>query len=200
MDYHTCFRNCLNNVMNGPTSNNKSVFQMPQSTKARDIGPSHPWDFNYLQPPPVRNNADDSSVPYWKRACADPRARPSTTFTPSSSLDSGGSLTFGFSKTLPSSLVDLSAYDTKVISACRKIVTNSSFRPFKDDLKRAQLINYKGCISSKNWSAIFANYSFSLTKSENGALGRVFRAKGIPDTMNFKEFLDVCHAIQGSEC
>lgn len=185
--------------MNGPISNNKSIFQVAPSTKARDIGPSHPWDFNYLQPLPVRNNADDSSVPYWKRACADPRARPSTTFAPHSSLDSGGSLTFGFSKTLPSSLVDISGYEPKVISACRKIVSNPSFRQFRDELKRAQLINYKGCVSSKNWAAIFANYSFSLTKSENGALSRIFRAKGIPDTINYKEFIDVCHAVQGSE-
>ena len=130
-------------------------------------------------------------------------ACPSTTLPPSSSLDSGGSLTFGFSKTLPSSsgsLVDLSGYEPKVISACRKIASNPSFRQLRDELKRSQLINYKGCISVRNWSAIFANHSFSLTKSENGALSRVFRAKGIPDTLNCKEFLDVCMAVQGSEC
>jgi hypothetical protein len=192
----------LNDVMNGPTSNNKSVFRIAPLTKPRDSGASHPWDFKYPNAPLRSSNHDDSSLPYWKRACADPRARPSTTLAPPSSLDSGGSLTFGFSKTLPSSgnLVDLSGYEPKVISACRKIASNPSFRQFRDELKRSQLINYKGCISVRNWSAIFANHSFALTKSENGALSRVFRAKGIPDTLNSKEFLDVCLAVQGSEC
>jgi hypothetical protein len=205
VDYHTCFRSCLNNVMNGPTSNNKSIFQIAPLTKPRDSGASHPWDFNYQlnqsAAAAAQSHSDDSTLPYWKRACVDPRARPATTLAPPSSLDSGGSLlSFGLSKTLPatSSLsVDVSSYEPKVVNICRKIVSNPSFRQLKDELKRSQLINYKGCISIKNWSAILANNaSFSLTKSENGTLGRIFRAKGIPDTINYKDFLDVCLAVQ----
>jgi hypothetical protein len=193
------------NTAAGSSSNNKSIFRIAPLTKPRDSGASHPWDFKYQGAPMRSSHLDDSTIPYWKRACADPRARPSTTLAPSgsgplSSLDSGGSLSFGFSKTLPSSsgpLVDLSGYEPKVISACRKIASSPSFRQFRDELKRSQLINYKGCISVRNWSAIFANHggSFTLTKSENGALSRVFRAKGIPDTLNCKEFLDVCMAL-----
>lgn len=198
VDYHTCFRANLNNIMNGPSSTSKSVFQIAPLTKSRDIGPSHPWDFNYQLPQSQKsNNFDESATPYWKRACVDPRARPATTL--SSSLDSGGSITFGFSKTLPNNLnssVDLSSYDPKVVNACRKVTSNPNFRQLKDELKRSQLVHYKGCISVKNWSAIISNFSSELTRSETGALQRVFRAKGIPDTINFKEFLDVCYAVK----
>eukprot|EP00604_Paraphysomonas_vestita_P002639 CAMPEP_0174818530 /NCGR_PEP_ID=MMETSP1107-20130205/1233_1 /TAXON_ID=36770 /ORGANISM="Paraphysomonas vestita, Strain GFlagA" /LENGTH=317 /DNA_ID=CAMNT_0016030485 /DNA_START=1512 /DNA_END=2465 /DNA_ORIENTATION=+ len=208
VDYHTCFRTNLNNIMNGPTSTNKSVFQIAPLTKSREVGASHPWDFNYQLPPSQKhnhhhnnnnsnNNNDEGTTPYWKRACVDPRARPSTTL--SSSLDSGGSITFGFSKTLPSNLnssVDISSYDPKVVNTCRKVISNPSFRQLKDELKRSQLINYKGCISVKNWTAILSNFASELTRSENGALQRVFRAKGIPDTINYKEFLDLCYALK----
>jgi hypothetical protein len=186
--------------MNGPTSNNKSIFQIAPLTKPRDSGASHPWDFNYQlnQSGTQQHHHDDATTPYWKRACVDPRARPATTLAPpSSSLDSGGSLSFGFSKTISTGpLIDLTSYDPKVINICRKMISNPSFRQFKDELKRSQLINYKGCVSGKNWSAILTNSSFALTKSENGTLSRIFRAKGIPDTINYKEFLDVCLAVQ----
>lgn len=201
VDYHTCFRASLNEIMNGPISTNKSVFQIAPLTKARDVGASHPWDFNYQQGIPMKSNNDDLTIPYWRRACADPRARPSTT-TPSSSspLDSGGSLTFGFNKTMGASAnassVDLSSYEPKVITACRKVANHPNFRQLKDEFKRSQLVNYKGCISTKNFSAIVTNCQMELTRSESGVISRVFRAKGIPDTMNYQEFVDVCQGAK----
>jgi hypothetical protein len=118
VDYHTCFRACLNNVMNGSTSNEKSKFTMAPLSQARAARESHPWQFQYITngPEAIQANAE---IPYWKRACMKPRTRPSTT-QHAMSLDSSS---YGFTKTTPASL-DVKEYEPKVISTANKVANH----------------------------------------------------------------------------
>jgi hypothetical protein len=172
----------------GSTASKKSVFEVAPLTKPRPVVASHPWEFNYSKAIGPETSADAEETPYWKRACADPRARPSTTAAPQS-LDS--SLTLGFNKTAPSS-ISLESYEPKVIGVARKIGSHPNFRAFRDELRKAQLMNYKGCISNKNFTAILSIHNIELSKNELGTVMRIFRARGKADTIQFKELLELC--------
>lgn len=187
VDYHTCFRACLNNVMNGNTSTSKSKFQMAPISKSRQVRQSHPWQFQYTSSAETING----EIPYWKRACTQPRSRPTTT-QHAVSMDSG---TYGFNKTAPGSL-NLQDYEPKVISTANKVANHPNYRTFKSELKRAQLTNHKGCCSSSNFYAILNLAEIKLSKSESGTVMRVFRSRGMADTVNYKDFIDVCEVAK----
>jgi hypothetical protein len=120
-----------------------------------------------------------------------PRTRPSTT-QHAMSLDSSS---YGFTKTTPASL-DVKEYEPKVISTANKVANHPGYRQFRDELKRAQLTNHKGCCSSKNFMAILNLCHIQLNKSELGAVLRVFRTRGMAYTVTYKDFLDACSAAK----
>ena len=120
-----------------------------------------------------------------------PRSRPSTT-QHSVSADSG---TYGFNKTAPSSL-NLQDYEPKIISTAHKVANHSNYRTLRDELKRSQLTNHKGCVSTKNFLGILNMCEIVLSKSELGAVMRVFRTRGSADTITYKDFIDVCNAAR----
>lgn len=190
VDYHTCFRACLNNVMKGSTSNDKSKFTMAPLSQARPVRESHPWQFQY-----ITNGSEmlqgNTEIPYWKRACMQPRARPNTT-QHAMSLDSGS---YGFTRTAPGA-VEIKEYEPKILSTANKVVNHPGYRQFRNELKRAQLTKYKGCCSTKNFMGILNLCQITLSKSELGAVMRVFRTRGMSDTITFSDFLDACNAAK----
>lgn len=187
VDYNMCFRHYLNEFMNTlHSSKSSNTFKLAETTQARPTGPVHPWHFDYTKPVSHKDNTQ----PYWSRACTVPKnSRPL-------SVTSEMKSPFGFRPEDSIRQTDLSKYEPKVIAICRKIGTHKNFRPFKDELKRAQLQSHKGCIASKNFLAIMDNLGITLSKNEMGTIMRVFRTLGLADCISFDPLVGACLAAQ----
>lgn len=180
VDYHSCFRTALNNVMGaGSSSNSKSKFELAATSKSRKVGPTHPWDYEYQKHPPSKKDEGD---PYWKRACTIPRESKSGG---TQKQHTGG---------LNNSTV-MADMDPKIISAAKKAVANPQFKRFANELKRASITNHKGCISVNNFLAIVKMFDIELGQREMGSILRVFRSRGLPDTVTYQDFINVCLAV-----
>ncbi len=177
VDYHMCFRSCLNDALNKSSSSSTlSKFSLAPMSKSRPIGSMHPWEFTYS----MRDN------PYWKRACDKPRP-----LTVASSLDSG-SVGFGVKTSLTSK--PMKEYEAKVIVICKRFSLFSRFNDFVGELGQAKINNHKGCITTNNFMGIVDHFEIPASKIEMGTLLRVFRVNGMMDVINFREFVDLCLA------
>jgi hypothetical protein len=137
VDYHSCFRSALNNVMGvGSSTSSKSKFELASTSKSRALGPTHPWDYDYQKHPSSKKDEGD---PYWKRACTIPRDHKLGGSVKQSSGSMNNSTEFG----------DM---DPKIISAAKKATANPQFKRFANELKRASITNHKGCISVNNFT------------------------------------------------
>lgn len=184
VDYHSCFKHCLNEALNKVAlSSNQSVFTLAPVNKARPLASTHPWEFNY-----VKNQQE--SDPYWTRACKAPRP-----MTQPVSLDSA--TRNSFAKSLSTS--QLKTYDAKVIAIAKKVSNHQNFRDLQVELKRAQINNHKGCITTNNLQAILSHLDINLSKHEMGTLLRVFRTIGLNDVFSFRDFLDLCFSSRLAE-
>lgn len=178
VDYHSCFRSALNNVMGkSSSSTSKSKFALASTSKSRLLGPNHPWDFEYQKHPANKKEEGD---PYWKRACTAPREKVSM------SKQTAG---------LMNNSTDISDCDPKILAAAKKAVANPQYRRFANELKRASLTNHKGCISVNNFLAIVKMYDMDFEQREVGTLLRVFRTRGLADTLTFTDFIAVCNQV-----
>merc|ERR1712167_68577 len=90
---------------------------------------------------------------------------------------------------------ELSNMDPKVVAGAKKAVSSPKFKRFATELKRASLTNHKGCVSVKNFLAIISMFEIDLSQREIGAILRVFRSRGLADTVTFQGFLDVCASV-----
>lgn len=180
VDYHSCFRSALNNVMGVGKSSSKSKFSLAATSKSRNVGPTHPWDYDYQKP--SSTNKKEEGDPYWKRACTIPR---NTQLGGSNNQSNGG---------LRNS-TDASNMDPKIVSAARKATANPKFRRFANELKRASLTNHKGCVSVNNFLAIVKMFDMDFSQREIGSILRVFRSRGLNDTVDFADFLAACTSV-----
>lgn len=179
VDYHSCFRATLNNVMGaaGSSSTSKSKFELAVTSKSRDLRPNHPWDFEYQK----TVNKKEEGDPYWKRACTIPRERG-----------------LGSSRLASSAMnnsTEASTCDPKILAAAKKAVGNPQFKRFANELKRASLTSHKECVSVKNFLAILKMFDIELEQREVGSILRVFRTRGMADTVTFADFLAVCDTM-----
>ena len=178
VDYHSCFRTALNSVMgNSDTSTDKSRFKLASTSKSRNLGPVHPWEYQYTKHP-KKEDLD----PYWKRACSVPR----DVATAVANKRSAGSM---------NNSTDLEDMDPKIIAAAKKVVCNPQYRRFANELKRCAVTNHKGCCSVNNFLAVIKMFNLDLGQREVGAILRVFRTRGLADTVSYDEFLNVCSKI-----
>jgi hypothetical protein len=174
VDYHMCFRNCMNESLAKNSSSSSSKFELAPISKSRPLRSVHPWQFAYTK---------GEDMPYWTRACVDPRPGTVASFEMSNT---------GFGKTSSANL--LKEYDAKVISIARKVANMSNFREFSTECRRAQINNHKGFVTSDNFLAIASMVDLKLSKNELGTVMRVFRGRGICDVVNFKDFIELCIA------
>ena len=182
VDYHSCFRSALNNVMGvGSSGTAKSKFELASTSKSRTVGPTHPWDYAYEKHPPKKKDEGD---PYWKRACTIPRE----------SKSGGDPVKRQIGGTMNNS-TELANMDPKIISAAKKAVANPQFRRFANELKRASLTNHKGCVSVNNFLAIVKMFDIDLGQREVGSILRVFRSRGLVDTVTYQDFITVCQSV-----
>lgn len=197
VDYNQCFRHFMNKFMSSESlhAGDLNASESAESFK-RSAGPVHPWHFKYSKMLNVPKNAPVD--PYWNRACSlarDP-LRPHT-------APVEGKSPFGFSladqKKCDPKTIDLSQYEPKIISACKKISNHQNFRLFKDELKAAQNQKLRGCLTTNSFLAIVSKHQIQVTKSDIGALFRVFRTLGMQDMLSFEPFLCVCYATKGLE-
>lgn len=196
IDYHMCFRTCLNDVMGRKsTSSVSSKFELAPVSKSRSLKSMHPWEFGY--------HKNEDEIPYWTRATQIPKERPSTM----SSLDafSMGRSANGLSNSRSigklahnAEMVEklLKSYDARTISICKKVANFSGFKEFCNDMKRAQINLHKGCISTDNMIALITQHQVPISKGECGTLFRVYRTLGMSDVFSFKEFVDTCYAAK----
>ena len=90
---------------------------------------------------------------------------------------------------------ELANMDPKIISAAKKAVANPQFRRFANELKRASLTNHKGCVSVNNFLAIVKMFDIDLGQREVGSILRVFRSRGLVDTVTYQDFITVCQSV-----
>ena len=179
VDYHSCFRTALNNVMGtSSTSTSKSKFALAATSKSRNLGPNHPWDFEYQKNPANKKEEGD---PYWKRACTIPREKNGATKKNSALMNNA---------------IDAANCDPKILAAAKKAVANPQFKRFANELKRASLTNHKGCVSVNNFLAIVKMFNIDFEQREMGTILRVYRTRGLADTVTFADFIAVCNSVQ----
>lgn len=199
VDYKSCFRNTLSDLANVlPVGDSASSFKAPQKTTSRPTGPVHPWDFDYIKQEIV--HYDDPVIPHWKTACIKPKARPTT----SSISESTGSLKLSplkksVSSREPFSVDDaekvLSGYDPKLRSvftaAAQKWVP--VWKQLAMGFHDKQVKNHPGNITTDHMLEVFSDNGLRLTKNEYGMITRYFRAIGLNDVVNYKEFMKCCN-------
>ena len=197
IDYTSCFRNSLHDLVTErpkvkvDDDNGSVVSKMP-----RDIGPSHPWEFDYR-----RDMLSDGPTPYWMTACKESKFGKSSSSNANNNNSSDNILS-GNNNNLNNnkSVADinstiLSNYDAKVVSICAKCIRvyNPIWRSLRIELKRGQLTSRRGCIVKTNFIAILDHYGVNLSRSEIGAIIRAFRVPGLQDVLNFEEFMKICY-------
>lgn len=210
-----------------------SIFQVAPLTKSRSLGPAHPWDFKYqcgTAPLPTSNSSlsqfksesnhqslfqttpNNSNLPYWKRACVDPKSRPLTTTgeissTTETSFTGSGSSTGTVNKSFNSTSIDkfssnnsntfnINSYDIKLVPILSKIISHPQCKQLFDSYKRNQLPLRQGFISNKYFLNSLQIFQIPLKKSEVNVLLKEFRAIGLPDTFAYNDFLQVCNHIK----
>ena len=152
----------------------------------REVGPSHPWHFGYQ-----RDTRSDSPEPYWMTAARESRRLNEGTQT----VTAKTGLVNTFSSSQSERVKALSAYEAKVINVCAKCfqMYQPIWRALRMELKRGQLTNHRGCVTNANFTAILEHYGISLSRTELGTVLRGFRVDGMPDAVNFEDFLKICH-------
>jgi len=192
VDYTSCIRNCLNDLVTPAPNQSNSEFKSVGYTKSRETGSAHPWDFGYK-----RDMSSETSPPYWKTACADRKAYGATV------IHFGGSVGESFPVHQRASVAlreterenMIAKYDAKVINICEKCykVYQPIWRSLRMELKRGQLSSYRGCILKTSFVAILEHYGVKLSRTEIGTIVRVFRTPSMQDVVNFDDFLKVCY-------
>ena len=190
IDYISCFRNYLNDVaVNMAVSNPESTFRAVSMSSSRDLKGQHPWEFKYS-----REKRD--SKPYWKNACGNPRENGSTF----------GRKSFSATDLVKKGQIDeedkqvlLSKYEPRLINICMKCpaLLSPIYKELKTEFKRARHdINKNEVLTQKFW-AVMQSFNIDLTSGEMGVLARAFRAKGMPESVKYEEFLNMCKLVSG---
>jgi hypothetical protein len=204
VDYKSCFRNTLSDLANQlPVFDNTSVFKPAEKTQSKPVGPTHPWDFDYVKQQIV--NRDDPVVPHWQTACLKPKPRPQTTSVAGASMRA---LTLSPVKKLARDYRGdeaeqfLAKYHPSVRPTCTKLIMET-WKPFWKQLlvlmHDRQIQNHPGNITTDNMMNCLKDLGVGISKNAYGVIFRYFGAVGKKDVFNFSEFVDVCTVCKNLE-
>lgn len=175
-----------------------SMFRIDPGTQSRQLGPAHPWDFNYVNPsshtlpptcPPSTSTLESDSQlrnPYWKRACVEPKAL---------SIPSGPFLTSTQIKFQSPSSTNQFSSDPNLIPLLQRLGSHPQYHQLIVDYKRHSLPSHVGLISNKYFLTSLQSIKFPLKKSEFNLLLKEFRAIGFPDTFNYQRMIDMINQL-----
>ena len=188
IDYISCFRNYLNDIAsNMASSTSASTFKASSMSASRNLKGQHPWEFKY-----TREKRD--AKPYWKQACTNPRegaafGRRSV----STDMISSGMIDEAAKKEL------LSKYEPRLITICTRCpaLLGPIYKELKTEFKRARHDVSKNEVLTPKFWAVMQSFNIDLTSGEMGVLARAFRAKGMPESVKYEEFLNMCKLISG---
>lgn len=198
VDYVTCFRNYLNDMAsNMAVKTEESTFKMAPMTASRELKGQHPWEFSY-----TREKKD--TVPYWKQACRKPRLDYADQINNPQRYGRGRAVTAtallsdpGMNEEAKKHL--LKQYEPRVIHICSKCpgLLQPILKDLKNEFKRARHDVKKNEVLTPKFFAVMQSFNIDLSNGEMGAIARAFRAKGMPESVKYEEFLNFCKVVSG---
>ena len=198
VDYLTCFRNYLNEIISQmPTK--KADFTLQEKSKPRDSGALHPWEFGYTRERKQIN-------PYWQKATMPkPETAPmqlsiGSSFSTVELKKVASTTSMGYTLSDSDREIILAKYEPKIISICAKC--NEVFMPIwravRNEFKRSQINGHKGCVITPVFCAILEHFGVKLSATAMGTVTRAFRSTGmLQDVVKYDEFLRVCLVSRG---
>ena len=199
IDYITCFRNYLNDMAsNMSVSNLQSTFTATALTQSRTLKGQHPGEFSY-------SREKREGAPYWKQACTKPRADYVDHINNPQKYGRGKTVTAtdildkGFSEEAKKNL--LKNYEPRLINICAKCpaLLGPIMKDLKTEFKRARHDPKKNEVLTAKFFAVMQSFNIDLSHGEMGAVARAFRAKGMPESVKFEEFLNFCKLVSGGQ-
>lgn len=198
VDYITCFRNYLNDMAaNMSMKTLESTFTATALTQSRDLKGQHPWEFSYS-----RDKRD--APPYWKQACTKPRGDYVDHIVNPQKYGRGKTVTAtdiltigGFSEEAKKNL--MKNYEPRLINICAKCpaLLGPIMKELKTEFKRARHDPKKNEVLTAKFFAVMQSFNIDLSHGEMGAIARAFRAKGMPESVKYEEFLNFCKLVSG---
>jgi Ca2+-binding EF-hand superfamily protein len=195
IDYITCFRNYLNDMAaNMSVKTMESTFKAATMTQSRDLKGQHPWEFSYS-----RDKRD--APPYWKQACTKPRTdyvdhiKNPQKYGRGKTVTATDILSNGFSEEAKKNL--LKNYEPRLINICAKCpsLLGPIMKDLKTEFKRARHDPKKDEVLTAKFFAVMQSFNIDLSNGEMGAIARAFRAKGMPESVKYEEFINFCKLV-----
>lgn len=195
IDYISCFRNYLNDMASTMAlKTNESAFQQIPQTSTRDLKGQHPWEFGYTR--------EKDSMPYWKLACRKPRLDYAERINNPHRFGNGRSLSA--TTLLNDGIINeetkkylLKQYEPRLINICSKCPTllGPILKDLKNEFKKARHDVKKNEVLTPKFFSVMQSFNIDLSNGEMGAIARAFRAKGMPESVKYEEFLDFCKIV-----
>lgn len=187
IDYLSCFRTYLNDMVGSMTQSKSQVAfnesELKKNSLVRDKGALHPWEFS---------QGKTKNIPYWKQVSSKKEPSAEIIVVPPASKKSANELNPQEKQAL------ISKYSDPVLQTCSKCYKYflPVWRDVRNDFKRGQISSQKGSILTTNFYLVLGHYGVKLSKNEMEGLVKRFRGLGMQDVVQFDEFLRVCLLVK----